>query len=98
MKLLIFIGIILALALILSGCQIITGLHDNQRVITWTIAATPSELARKCERLFENINGCAFVKENECEIVTLEPADYSIQSLGTLGHETLHCFRGNFHK
>lgn len=44
-------------------------------------------------------HGCARFKRNNtrCEIFIAEPLEIKPESFGTLGHETWHCFEGDFH-
>lgn len=46
----------------------------------------------------DDVEAVAFWKGNRCTIYALEPEYDMDWNMTLLGHEALHCFRGNFHK
>lgn len=70
----------------------------SQVNITWRSVADVQKACEAESRKRGNkgfgytVNACTFWEGNNCVIIT----KYQV-NMHTLGHETLHCFRGNWH-
>jgi hypothetical protein len=75
-----------------------TKLNTTQTTITWKVVDNVQVACEKESRKLGNggfgymIQACSFWTGNTCTIVTSKNA-----TMHQLGHETLHCFKGNFH-
>lgn len=88
-------------SLLLSSCVSL-----EERNITW-MRVSHAELRRICANTAQHQNskllGCAVWSKNlnnhNCTIYTLDSlSSESPQEQFVLGHETMHCFKGAFHK
>jgi hypothetical protein len=73
-------------------------LNTNQTQITWRVVP---DVQKACEAESRNlgnkgfgymVQACSFWAQTTCTIITGKNA-----TMHQLGHETLHCFKGNFH-
>lgn len=70
----------------------------TQVTVTWRAVADVQKACEAESRKLGNkgfgyaVNACTFWQGNTCTIIT----QYQF-NMHTLGHETLHCFRGNWH-
>lgn len=70
----------------------------TQVTVTWRAVPDVQKACEAESRKLGNkgfgyaVNACTFWQGNTCTIIT----HYQV-NMHTLGHETLHCFRGNWH-
>ena len=105
---------ILVIVILLNGCSslfdvpITVGNIANHSKITWKTYKTQKEVQDACNAAArrvgsttkKNILGCAewHRVNDQCTIHSQVPEFLNDRRTTTLGHETLHCFAGPFHK
>ena len=73
-------------------------INRDEMTIKWVRVDNPTErcLSEANSRWFvklpKNVQACSFWKGNQCVIITNK-----YTTMHQLGHETRHCFQGNFH-
>lgn len=75
-----------------------TKLNTSRATISWKVVDNVQAACEKESRARGNggfgymIQACSFWTDSTCTVVTGKKA-----TMHQLGHETLHCFKGNFH-
>jgi len=106
------IKILLFLSIFLTGCSMFDlaenkiGYIADSVTITWKRYDTRDEVEQACidigvvKGINETILACAqwSIMDKTCTMHALVPETLDDDITTTLGHETLHCFGGNFHQ
>ena len=89
----------------LVGCNTVNTNPVNDEVLMkWVRFDHAGRLNEKCREVMgkprSNSKGCVLVnlKKKTCTVYSMQPRSLDSEDVVTLGHETVHCFDGKYHK